>query len=118
MPDLNPEDEMKKIGFAAALAASLLAAGTAQAQRPSTLNMTCAQAQSFVASRKAVVMTTGRHTFQRFVVIPGYCPVGDYAYPAYAPTRDARSCRLGYRCDPIPPLYNRGFLAPRGRGLR
>ena len=108
---------MRRIPLAIALATLVLVADNAAAQRPSTLDMTCGEAQSLVASRKAVVMTTGPHTFQRFVAQPGYCPLGDYAYPVSAPTRDVQSCRLGYRCDSIPPLYDDIFTL-RGRGLR
>src|SRR5690242_7086477 len=76
----------------------LLATTAAEAARPSTLGMTCHQAQRFLASRGAVVMSTGEHTYNRFVVNEGYCEVAEWAEPATAPTRDARHCPLGYTC--------------------
>jgi hypothetical protein len=67
-----------------------------------------------VASHGAVVMSTGRHTYERFVASPGYCLFGEYAYTAWAPTRDSRSCRLGYRCDTAPPLWEDGLFGRHG----
>ena len=76
--------------------------------RPSTLGMTCHQAQRFVASRGAVVMSTGRHTYDRFVLSGGYCEVAEWAVSATAPTKDARHCPLGYTCTSTPPFeYDR-----------
>ena len=82
----------------------LFSATTAEAARPSTLGMTCHQAQRFVASRGAVVMSTGQHTYDRFVVSGGYCEVAEWAVSATAPTKDARHCPLGYTCTSTPPL--------------
>jgi hypothetical protein len=83
-----------------------LAAGTSLAQRPSTQAMSCGQARSLVASQGAVVMSTGAHTYDRFVAAPNFCMLGEYAYYAYAPTSDARSCRLGFVCKPGRPLFD------------
>ena len=86
----------------------LLAPVAADAARLSTLGMTCRQAQSVVASRGAVVMSTGKHTYDRFVVSGGYCEVAEWAVWATAPTKDRRQCPLGYTCTSIPPLeYDR-----------
>jgi hypothetical protein len=86
----------------------VLAANAAEAARPSTLGMTCHQAQRFVASRGAVVMSTGKHTYDRFVVSGGYCEVAEWAVSATAPTKDARYCPLGYTCTSTPPFeYDR-----------
>jgi hypothetical protein len=67
--------------------------------------MSCAQVRSVVASQGAIVMSTGRHTFERLVASPGYCEFGEYALNAWVPTRDARSCQVGYRCDTVPPIW-------------
>jgi hypothetical protein len=82
----------------------LLAATAAEAARPSTLGMTCDQAQRLLASRGAVVMSTGQHTYNRFVVSGGYCEVAEWAESATAPTKDARHCPLGYTCTSTPPF--------------
>jgi hypothetical protein len=75
-------------------------ATAAFAQRPSTLNMSCGQAAALVASAGSIVLSTGRHTYDRFVVGPHFCFLGEHAWPASAPTLDARRCRLGYICKP------------------
>ena len=89
-----------------ALSVLLIAAtGSALAARPSTLGMTCRQAQNLVASRGAVVMSTGAHTYERFVVSGRYCEVAEWAYSASAPTKDTRACPLGYTCKSTPPIW-------------
>jgi hypothetical protein len=100
---------IKALLLAAAISA-LLPAHAAMAQRPSTLNMTCGQARSLVASRGTVVLSTGAHTFDKYVASPGYCLFGEYAYSASVPTRDTRNCRIGYRCDSNPPLWDNGIF--------
>ena len=83
----------------------ILSASEALAQRPSTLSMSCSQAQSLVARRGAVVLSTGRYTYDRFVASGGYCLHGEYADNAWAPTRDASHCQLGYTCKTWPPPW-------------
>ena len=86
----------------------ILAPVAADAARLSTRGMTCQEAQSVVASRGAVVMSTGKHTYDRFVVSGGYCEVAEWAVWATAPTKDTRQCPLGYTCTSTPPLeYDR-----------
>ena len=75
------------------------------AQRPSTLGMGCSEAQSLVAASGAIVLSTGRHTYDRYVAHPGFCAFGEYAYSAYVPTSDARQCPVGYECRNDPPLW-------------
>lgn len=77
----------------------LFAAGPALAQRPSTLGMSCAQARGLVAAQGAIVLSTGRHTYDRFVATPGFCSFGEWARPATAPTADTAQCPLGYVCQ-------------------
>lgn len=79
---------------------AMLIAGTTIAEaRPSTLNMTCAQAAATVAARGAVVLSTGVHTFDRFVAHNGFCLPGEYTKAANAPTLDTPYCTLGYTCE-------------------
>ena len=75
---------------------------TAASARPSTLSMTCRQAQSLLASKGAVVMTTGAHTYDRFVTQQTYCMTAEWGYAATAPTKDRPSCQLGYTCSTEP----------------
>lgn len=93
---------------------ALIATTSAVAARPSTLGMSCQQAQNFVAAQGAVVMTTGPHTFQRFVTNPGYCMTAEWAEPALAPTKDTRNCPLFYYCSAAPPIW---YDDDRGGGL-
>ena len=78
---------------------ALLASTSTLQARPSTLDMTCAQAAALVASRGAIVLTTGEFTYERFVVHQGHCSVGEISRPAYAPTFDSPTCPIGYRCE-------------------
>jgi hypothetical protein len=90
----------------------VLSVTEALAQRPSTLSMSCSQAQSLVARRGAVVLSTGRHTYDRFVASGGYCLYGEYADAAWAPTSDTRHCPLGYTCKSWPPPWRDRDFGP------
>jgi hypothetical protein len=82
----------------ALLTTALLMTASAADARQSTLNMTCAQASSLVGRQGAIVLSTGRYTFDRFVANGAFCNPGtDYTIPAWAPTRDGR-CQIGYLC--------------------
>lgn len=74
-------------------------AGTAQG-RPDSRNMTCEQARNLVRSRGAVVMSTGRFTFERVVNNVNACQYDELAVPYYAPTRDEQKCNVGNKCVP------------------
>ncbi|MDJ0931870.1 hypothetical protein [Breoghania sp.] len=89
------------------LVSCILSVGSAYAARPDTRSMTCAQAQDFVRCHGAVVMTTGPHTFQRFVSQQRYCDRWQQLFPERAPTRDNSQCVVGYRCDE--PLFTPFF---------
>ena len=76
-----------------------VAAAVAQAGRPDTRQLTCAQAQSLVKQRGSVVMTTGPTTFDRFIANVSYClPESNMMRPKYAPTRDNPKCPVGNKC--------------------
>ena len=113
-PPLSPAT-VRALLVAAALGA-LLPMHAAQAQRPNTLSMTCAQARGLVASTGSIVLSTGVHTFDKYVASPGYCEFGEYAYSASVPTRDTRSCPIGYRCDTNPPLWDDQIFGRRSWG--
>lgn len=68
---------------------------------PDTRAMTCAQAQDFVLQRGAVVMATGRYTFDRFVSSKAYCTPELNLKAFYAPTADVYECPVAYRCADI-----------------
>ncbi len=80
--------------------AGVLAGGAPVAEaRPDFTRMTCAKARAMVARSGAVVATTGRYTYQRFVNGPRWCDHWETVRPATAPTRDNRSCVVGYICE-------------------
>jgi hypothetical protein len=89
---------MRRVLLAILLA---LLAASASAQRPSTTNMSCGQANALVRSQGSVVLSTGRHTFDRFTAVPGSCPRGERARTGRAPTLDDAQCRLAYVCKPV-----------------
>lgn len=87
----------------AAAAAAAIAATPAAAQgRPDTRQMTCAEANALVDRAGAVVMTTGRFTFRRFVAHRGYCDRWEITMPEYAPTRDNPRCVIHGVCTDPP----------------
>ena len=71
--------------------------------------MSCAQAQDLVASRGAITLSTGEHTYARYAATAEFCSLGEYAYRRSAPTRDTPNCPLGYVCKTDTPLFNDGF---------
>lgn len=88
---------MKRLLLSAA--AALVAATTVAEARPNTLDMSCAQAAATVASYGAAVLSTGPHTYDRFVAHSGFCLPKQYARPASAPTYDTPYCDIGYVCE-------------------
>jgi hypothetical protein len=80
------------------LALTLIAGAAAAQGRPSTTAMSCAQARALVVSRGAVVLGTGRQTYDRFVRDRRFCEVTEATQQAFVPTRDTPQCPVGFRC--------------------
>lgn len=80
------------------LLATMVMAVQAQA-RPDVRTMTCQQARSLIQQSGAVVLTTGRYTYDRYVANQRFCPIGQVTERAYLPTRDTPSCFVGYTCE-------------------
>jgi len=79
-------------------AAMLLAATGLTEARPDTRTMSCQQLQQLIQSRRAVVLTTGPNTYDRYVRQFGNeCDWPHVPMSAYVPTRDGR-CPV-YKCD-------------------
>ncbi|MFB9981231.1 hypothetical protein ACFSQQ_19560 [Mesorhizobium kowhaii] len=79
-------------------AAMLLAATGLTEARPDTRTMSCQQLQQLIQSHRAVVLTTGPNTYDRYVRQFGNeCDWPDVPMSAYVPTRDGR-CPV-YKCD-------------------
>ncbi|MFC6489081.1 hypothetical protein [Nitratireductor sp. GCM10026969] len=83
------------------LVAVLAAAAPAEAQgRPDIRSMSCQQAQSLVQENGAVVLTTGRHTYDRYVAGQQFCFPGYVTRRAHVGTNDSAMCLIGYTCVP------------------
>lgn len=81
--------------------------GIANSQgRPDSRRMTCNQAYNLVQRHGAVVMSTGRYTFERVVADRRWCQLEEVTQRFRVPTLDDRRCRVGYRCVPGS-LYDR-----------
>ncbi|PBC09546.1 hypothetical protein [Mesorhizobium sp. WSM3859] len=79
-------------------AAILLAATVLTEARPDTRTMSCQQLQQLIQSNRAVVLTTGPNTYDRYVRQFGNeCDWPRVPMSAYVPTRDDR-CPV-YKCD-------------------
>jgi hypothetical protein len=85
--------------FLLSLAAIATVVTSAAAQpRASSLAMSCRQAAGLVASRGAVVLGTGGHTYDRFVADQRFCLRTEVIEPAWVPAGDTPQCLVGYRC--------------------
>ncbi|QKC82916.1 hypothetical protein EB232_16050 [Mesorhizobium sp. NZP2077] len=79
------------------LGAVLAATGLAEA-RPDSRSMSCGEIQTMIQSRRAVVLTTGPNTYDRYVRQFGNeCDRPEIPMSAYIPARDGH-CPV-YRCD-------------------
>jgi len=75
----------------------LAATGLAEA-RPDSRSMNCAEVQAMIQSRRAVVLTTGPNTYDRYVRQFGNeCDWPEVPMSAYIPARDGH-CPV-YRCE-------------------
>jgi hypothetical protein len=66
--------------------------------RPNTTAMSCREAEATVQRAGAIVMSTGPHTYQRFVAGISSCSLGEDVEPGTARTRDSERCQVGYLC--------------------
>lgn len=88
-------DASRLAGLAAAAAVVLATTAGAYA-RPDARSMTCSQVRSLIRAEGAVVMTTGRHTYDRFVSTRGACLRPEIPWQTTVATRDGQ-CPV-YHC--------------------
>lgn len=82
-----------------ALAGVMLAAGLSTAvARPSTTEMTCAQARGVVLRQGGIVLGTGGQTYDHFVRDASFCQPTEVGKRAFVPARDTSACFVGYTC--------------------
>ena len=88
----------RRLVASGAAAAFLLATPGFAQVGPSSRAMTCQAARQMVASQGAVVLSTGRFAYDRYVSSGQYCVIGETTEPAWIPTADTPQCPVGYRC--------------------
>ncbi|MDB5560011.1 MAG: hypothetical protein JWQ36_2945 [Enterovirga sp.] len=82
----------------AVLALAVLSTPALAQPRPSTTQMSCAQAQSYLAQQGAAVIGTGGMTYDRFVVSRQFCQPTETTREAFVPAADTRACMIGFTC--------------------
>jgi len=82
----------------AALVTGISVAEAQQVRRPDVRSMTCDQAKMLVEQEGGIVLTTGQHTYDRYVADQMYCPTGLDIKDAWVDTGDGQSCLIGYTC--------------------
>ena len=85
------------IRFFMILAVSVV--GTVASARPLTTAITCEQASDLVATKHAIILSTGQFTFDRYVDSQGQCELSEQTKPAWVATSDSSSCFIGYTCE-------------------
>ena len=97
---------------AAVLGMSMLVAPADAQRRPDTRAMTCGEAQNLVQQSGAIVLTTGRFTYDRFVADTRFRPSGQVAETAWVETRDAAECPIGNTCVMAPEPDDLWWMRP------
>lgn len=82
----------------AMLVASTIAAPAFAQGRPDARSMSCEQVQSLILSNGAVVLTTGQHTYDRYVANRSFCNREETPVMESLSTTDTNRCRV-YRCE-------------------
>ena len=89
---------MNILKFSSILITGLLISTTFAQARPDTRYMSCGQAVSLVQSSGAIILSTGNHTYDKYVKNHAYCNLSQILRGAYVPTADNRRCKIGFRC--------------------
>ena len=90
-----PVRDAIRLGLAAAVTVGAVGAASA---RPDTRSMTCAQTHELIVRNGAIVLTTGRHTYDRYVASARFCSLPDVPTLTSVQTRDTRQCPV-YNCQ-------------------
>ncbi|MBO6716513.1 MAG: hypothetical protein JJ913_01010 [Rhizobiaceae bacterium] len=90
---------LRRTAFTACIAVTAIAATVAvSVARPDARTMTCHQTQALIEQNGAVVISTGQHTYERFVAYNGYCYHPEVRNITYISTRDTDECPV-YHCE-------------------
>lgn len=77
---------------------AVLATASASFARPDARTMTCQQTQELIDRQSAITISTGQHTYERFVAYDGYCYHPEVRRITYIRTRDTDRCPV-YHCE-------------------
>jgi hypothetical protein len=99
-----PARNLLGLGIAALLTAATVATAAA---RPDTRNMSCEQTQRLIVRNGAVVLTTGAHTYDRYVAGYGYCSYPDEPTQTFVRTRDTSHCPVLNCQYSEPPIFDK-----------
>ncbi|TYC49251.1 hypothetical protein FMN50_24635 [Rhodobacterales bacterium] len=72
--------------------------------RPDARAMTCGQVQATIAQQGAAVLTTGQHTFERYVKNRNFCQHGEVLRTETIVTRDTNRCPVN-KCIQFSPFH-------------
>lgn len=86
-----------RLAVSAMMLAALAAPVLAQSRRPDARQMSCAQVHDLIARQGAAVLTTGRHTYERYVSTSRFCMSDEAAAAVVISTRDTDRCWVN-RC--------------------
>ena len=78
---------------------AIICAATTAHARPFSPAMECGSAANLVSRVGAIVMDTGPHTYDRFVISGAYCTPHEYTKAAFVPTANHPQCFVGYTCE-------------------
>ena len=92
---------MTKMRLRFAIFGTLLLSATAAQARPDARTMTCEAVRALIDERGAAVITTGRHTYKRFVAHRGFCLYFERIGHDWIATADTAQCRLRVCVDPV-----------------
>ena len=88
---------LKSLAFCCGAAMVVATVVPAHAQRPDTRAYSCGQVSALVQQQRAIVLSTGRYTYARYVAGQGYCGPTQNAVRVVVPTADLPNCPL-YTC--------------------
>jgi hypothetical protein len=90
-----PASHLARFGIAAVLATASVSVALA---RPDTRQMTCSQTQRLIVNSGAIVLTTGAHTYDRYVAAERYCSYPEVPTQTWVRTRDHPQCPV-FNCQ-------------------
>lgn len=88
----------RPLKICALLAASLSATAAVAQGRPMAPSLSCGSLQRSVERAGAVVISTSRTTFDRFVADGRFCQPTEGTEPAWIVSADRDDCFVGYTC--------------------